>query len=110
MSLKDFMHVQTVEVIITFCTSIAFIVLYSVLAPWWRSPLGRNLIAFDAVLSLTLLPSVIHHALGATSAEDTAFAWFTVSAFAAVPVVIGWRAVIMIRMQLDRKPDREMDR
>jgi hypothetical protein len=100
-----FQHVQTVESIVTFCASLAFIVLYSLVAPWWRSALGRNLVAFDATLALTLLPSVIHHAFGATSAESTFFAWFTITAFALVPCVITWRAVIMVRMQLDPSHD-----
>lgn len=90
---------QTDEIVVTFCASLAFIALYTAVAPWWRSPLGRNLVAFDASLSLTLLPAVVHHAFGFRSAEDVVFAWFTVVAFALVPCVIVWRAVILLRMQ-----------
>lgn len=104
-SLRTVQSITTALVVITFFTSVAFVLLYTVIAPWWRSPLGRNLIAFDSALSLTLLPSVIHHITGTSSAESPFFAWFTVGAFAAVPCVIVWRAVILIRTQLDRKPD-----
>ena len=110
MKLSFFQHVQTVETIVTFCTSIAFIAIYTLLAPWWQSMIGRSIVALDAALSLTLLPSVIHHLFGATSAESTFFAWFTLTAFAMVPCVIVWRAVILIRIQLRGKPDEEMDR
>lgn len=92
--------IQADEVVATFCCSLAFIALYTLVAKWWRSPLGRNLVAFDASLSLTLLPSVVHHAFGVSSALSEPFAWFTLGAFAAVPCVIVWRAVILVRMQL----------
>lgn len=94
------------EVVITFFTSVGFIVVYTVFARWWRSALGRNMVAFDAALSLTLLPSVIHHITGTSSVESAGFAWFNVAALAAVPCVIVWRTVIVIRAQLNRrKPD-----
>jgi hypothetical protein len=93
------MSVQAAEVLTTFFCSLAFIALYTVVAPWWRNPLGRNLVAFDASLSLTLLPSVIHHTFGPSAASSAFFGWFTVVAFAMVPCVIIWRAVIMVRMQ-----------
>lgn len=91
--------VQTDEVMVTFVCSLAFIVLYSVLAPWWRYSIGRSIVALDGALSLTLLPSVVHHMFGFRSAADPFFAWFTVGAFALVPCVIVWRAVIIVRMQ-----------
>lgn len=99
------MSVQAGEVIATFICSLLFIVLYSVVAPWWRYPLGRNLVAFDAALSLTLLPSVVHHTFGVSSALSAPFAWFTLVSFATVPCVIVWRAVIMLRMQLGQHQD-----
>lgn len=106
-TLRFIMSVQADEVVITFFASIGFIVLYTILAPWWRSPLGRNLVAFDAALSLTLLPSVVHHTFGVNSALSPAFAWFTVGAFAAVPLVIVWRAWILLRVQVGWQDDTE---
>lgn len=104
--------IQADEVVITFCASVGFIVLYTLVARWWRSALGRNLVAFDSALSLTLLPAVLHHAFGVSSALSEPFAWFTLAAFAAVPCVIVWRAVILLRAQLgglheDDPPDAE---
>lgn len=101
-TLQAIMHATTVETIVAFCAAVAFIALYSAIAPWWRSPLGRNLVALDASISLTLLPSVLHHALGVSSADTPAFAWFTVLAFGFVPVVIVWRAWILCRIQFRR--------
>lgn len=94
------MSLQVGVVVATFCCSVAFVVLYTVVARWWQSPLGRNLVAFDSALSLTLLPSVLHHAFGISSSLSEPFAWFTLAAFATVPCVIVWRAVILLRAQL----------
>jgi hypothetical protein len=93
---------------VTFCISAAFIVLYALLAPWRKSALGRNVVALHSALALTLLPAVVHHLFGATVAEDRFFAWFAVTAFALVPCVIVWRAVILIRLQLGRR-NKEVD-
>jgi len=106
-TLAFIMSVQADEVVITFFASIGFIVLYTVLAKWWLSPLGRNLVAFDSALSLTLLPSVVHHTFGVSSALSPAFAWFNVGAFAAVPLVIVWRAWILLRVQVGWQDDTE---
>ena len=59
----------------------------------------------DSALALTLLPSVVHHALGVSSADTPLFAWFTVLAFALVPVVIVWRVVLILRVQLQHEND-----
>jgi hypothetical protein len=93
------MAVQTDLIMVTFFCSLAFVALFTLVAPWWRYPAGRSTVALDAALALTLLPSVVHHIFGFRSAEDPFFAWFTVGAFALVPCVIVWRAVIIVRMQ-----------
>lgn len=98
-TLRLLIHVTTVETMVAFFAAVAFIILYSAIAPWWRSPLGRNVVALDASISLTLLPSVIHHTFGVSTALDPIFTWFTVAAFAAVPLVIAWRAWILCRIQ-----------
>jgi hypothetical protein len=101
-TLHALMSSLTVETIVTFFTAVAFIVLYSVVAPWWRSPLGRNVVALDASISMTLLPSVVHHFFGVSAALDPVFTWFTVISFGLVPCVIAWRAWILLRIQLGR--------
>jgi hypothetical protein len=98
-TLMALVHATTVETIVAFCAAVAFIALYSAIAPWWRSPLGRNLVALDGSISLTLLPSVVHHTLGVSSADSAFFAWFSVVAFGLVPCVIVWRAYILLRIQ-----------
>lgn len=95
------------EVVTTFFTSVAFIVVYTVFARWWRSAFGRSMVAFDAALSLALLPSVVHHITGTSSVESAPFAWFTVASLGAVPCVIAWRTVIVVRAQLNRQKHDE---
>jgi hypothetical protein len=93
-------YVSTIETTATFLASLAFVIIYSITARWWRSALGRNLVAFDSALALTLLPSMVHHFFGVNTVNNAGFAWFTLIAFGFVPIVIVWRTAILIRLQL----------
>lgn len=82
-----------------FGASVAFVVLYSLLAPWWRSQVGRAMVSLDAALALTLLPSVLHYAVGLNLAHPF-FAWYDFASLLAVAGVTVWRTVVMVRIQL----------
>lgn len=90
--------------------SILFIVLYTVLAPWWRNPVGRSIVGFDAALTLTLLPTALHDLLGLNLAHPV-FAWYDLASLWAVAGVTVWRTVVMVRVQLAgrREPDAGSD-
>lgn len=48
-----------------FYSALGFIVLYSLLAPWYRSPMGRMIVALDFAIVLTLLPGILMQDFGA---------------------------------------------
>lgn len=87
-----------------FATS--FVVLYWVTAPWWRSPMGRNVQALMFVIALVLDLSVVR--IFVPGSVD--LLWFNILrliVFAFVPVVLGWRLWLLWRVQvLDRRRDR----
>jgi hypothetical protein len=95
---------QIIITVIAFCTTVGFIVLYSVVAKWWQNTLGRCIVALDGAVALTLLPGVIHHWFGVSSADTPFFAWFSLVSFAAVPLVVAWRGVILLRIQFGHTP------
>jgi hypothetical protein len=104
-TLDVIVHTTTIEVIATFCAAVGAILVLWAVAPWWRSAIGRNALAMDSALALTLLPSVIHHALGVSSADTPLFAWFSVISFGLVPIVIVWRVVLILRIQIKHEND-----
>lgn len=93
------------ETMVAFFAALGFILLYTIVAPWWKSALGWSIVALDGSIALTLLPSVIHHWAGVSTADAPVFAWFTVGAFALVPMVIAWRAWILVRLQIRHRQD-----
>jgi hypothetical protein len=48
-----------------FYSALGFVVLYSTMAPWWRSPMGRMIVALDFAIVLTLLPDILMQDFGA---------------------------------------------
>jgi hypothetical protein len=79
----------------------AFIVLYHLSAPWWRTEAGKHVMAFMAALAAVLTLSSLRLATGAPAQTEpvTWFTWLRVLVFASVPAVIGWRVAILWRAQ-----------
>ena len=80
-----------------FWAALIFISTYTVLAPWWRTSIGRTIVAMDAGIMLTLLPAVLHLYLGVSEGSPS-YAWFTLCAFLLVPSSILWRTWVMVRV------------
>jgi hypothetical protein len=83
-----------------FFACVLFVIVYTAVAPWWRTPMGRNIVSLDLVTALALLPSALHWIFSITVYFSEWYAWFSYSAVGLVPVVIAWRAVILVRLQL----------
>src|SRR5215510_1211768 len=73
-----------------------FIVIYSLTAAWWRTPVGRHLAAFVAAIGLVLLLAGIRIISGG---ETLWFAWVRVVVFTAIPVLLGQRIYLLIKAQ-----------
>lgn len=84
-----------------FFANVVFIVVYLTLAPWWRTPLGRNIMALDVALSLALLPATLHYLFGVTVADNPVFGWFVVAMVALVALIVMQRTLILLRLQLE---------
>lgn len=86
-----------------FAASWAFLGLYGLLAPWWKSPMGRHLFSFGAMvaglLTLVLATGLLGHGY-------TGHTYVRLAAYAVLAVVL-WRHVAMAaRSQLKRHRDR----
>jgi hypothetical protein len=73
---------------------------------WTESDWGWNIVAFDTVVALALLPTWLHHTLGITSGTFV-FLWIEATSIWAVPVVVLWRAWIIFQAQRHADIEKE---
>lgn len=84
---------------LAFWSSLAFVAWYSLVAPWWRYPIGRAIVALDSAIALATGPAVAGLIFGAAVVSARFFQWVTVAAFGAIPLITVWRMVIVWRVQ-----------
>ena len=97
---------------LAFWSSLAFPVWYSIWAPWWRSSIGRAIVALDSAIALATGPATIGLIFGASVVASPVFSWTTIFAFGCIPVITAWRMVIVFRVQrrpyLEGRPRRSV--
>jgi hypothetical protein len=99
-------HVGNALLLLSALLATGFVVLYLFVARWWASEAGRHLMAFNTVIAVVLWLSVIRVFVPG-SANVAWFAWLRTGVFAFVPVVLGWRLWMLVRVQvLDRRYER----
>ena len=87
-------------VMVAFFASVLFVVAYTALASWWKSPIGRALVMMDTGLALVLAPLVLHRLLGLTLLTSISYAWYYLLSLSLVAGATLWRTVIIVRVQL----------
>jgi hypothetical protein len=92
----------SIDVLIAFCASVAFVVGYTFIAPWWRYEVGRTMAALDIGISLTLFPSVLHHWFG-VAVNTPFFAWYQDMSLLLVAGIALWRLWVVFRVQQDAR-------
>ncbi|MGW0805938.1 putative phage holin [Nonomuraea sp. NPDC002799] len=83
----------TVLVVVSAVLAVACVAAQMLLARWWQTPAGRHVMAFQAVLAVCL-------ALWALRLAVPDGGWFValrLVAFSGVPVVLGWRLLIIVK-------------
>lgn len=89
-----------IAVLTAFFSSLVFIVGYSILAPWWRHPVGRAVASLDVGLTFALLPSALHQLFG-LSLISMFFAWYYGCTLFLVAAITLWRLVVIWTVQRD---------
>lgn len=78
--------------------SLAFVVLYLRTRGWYRSPIGRNLMAMAAVLTALLLLVFVVRFI--PSLDVRRWLWF--GGLCALDAVLWWRVGLLLRLQRRR--------
>lgn len=82
---------------------VLFVVVYAMLAPWWRNPIGRTLVMMDILIGLGLLPSVMSLFFHFNRQASLIAAWFDVADFAAIAIVLFLRIPLWIRLHREKE-------
>jgi hypothetical protein len=83
-----------------FFAGVAFIAAYTLLAKWWKTPVGVSIVLLDLMIALILLPDMLLYLLDINVTGSEFWTFLVLGALAAVPVIIMWRLVILVRLQL----------
>jgi len=89
-----------VAVLCAFFASIVFMTGYTILAPWWRHPVGRAIVSLDFALSAALTPSVLRLLFG-VNIQTLWFAWYYGLALLSVAAITLWRLWVIFAVQRD---------
>lgn len=79
--------------------SLGFIALYHMVAPWWRTPAGRSVMALGAVLAAVLTLGAVRLLTG----DSLWFAILRLIVFSGLPVEIARRTLLLVRLQLRQR-------
>jgi hypothetical protein len=82
-----------------FAALAVFILLYAVLASWHRNPAGRALMVMSVGFLLVLLALMLRHPFGLSTARNSVFSWFQVTAVAVSIAGIEWITSVLVRAQ-----------
>jgi hypothetical protein len=85
---------------------IAFIVQYTVLAPWWKNAIGRTIVIKDMLLALAFVPSLLSLFINFSRLTSRVAAWLDLAMFAGIAVAMAWRIVVWNRIQR-QKADKD---
>lgn len=86
--------------------AIVFTVLYLFLTPWWRTPTGRNIMAMMSTLAI--IGAWGSYILLTDTERPFAVYQIRFAMFSTLAIVIIWRIMIFIRVQLlTRRSDKE---
>ena len=90
-----------IAICVDFALALGFIVSYTLLAAWWRSPWGQLLMAIAALYAWSLgwIVGSIWFRAADPNNPTFRFAWFVVAG-----VVLAWMLALMLRTQLRPKP------
>lgn len=72
----------------------AFVLQYTLLAPWWRDRLGRTIVIKTLLLLLAYIPSILSLFFRFNRLTSHIAAWFDVGIFTLIVAVMAWRIAV----------------
>src|SRR5882724_7856531 len=79
-------------------TILAFVGIYTALAPWWQNEIGRSIVALDLLLGAAFIPSVISLFWHLNRLTSHVVAWVDIGIFTLIAAGMAWRCITWIRI------------
>jgi len=98
--------IGSVEAVTAFVGFWVFVLLYAIRSDWWKTPVGRNLMAFMFIGAVTLGTGFARALMG-DAQWDRIRDEVRMISLAAINVVVWWRVVLLVKTQ--RQVRREAD-
>ena len=77
-----------------FASLTGWVALYSVLAPWWRNPVGRTLVAKTALF----IPTALSLFFNLSRTDSLVAGWADAALIGLVTPVMLWRSAVWVRL------------
>lgn len=84
-----------------FCSLVMWVVVYTLLAPWWRNPIGRTLVAKTVLIAALLVPTTI--GLYFPHINHVAWTWVDIVLIGLITPVMLWRTIVWLKLYKLRK-------
>lgn len=90
-----------VAVISGLCSLVLWMIVYTVLAPWWRNIIGRTLIAKSLLVAGLLIPAGL--TLYFPDLNRTVITWVDLILIGLITPIMIWRTVVWLKLYKLRK-------
>jgi hypothetical protein len=81
-----------------FVALVAWIVVYTRLAAWWKNPVGRTLVAKSALIAALLVPTALSLFFNLNRLDSRIAGWIDVALLGLVTPVMWWRTAVWIKL------------
>lgn len=89
-----------------FISLVAWIAIYSAMAEWWKSAIGRTLVAKTVLIALMFIPSILALFFKLNRADSYIAGWVDVTLIGLVTPVMWWRTIVWLKIsRSDRRGD-----
>lgn len=85
-----------------FVSIIAWVAVYTRLARWWRSPIGRTLVAKSLLLAGLLVPTIMSLFFHFNRLTSYVAGWIDVALVCAIAPVMAWRTIVWLKVSKER--------
>ena len=87
-----------VALIAGFVSLAGWIALYTALAPWYRNPIGRTLVAKTALVAAMFVPTTLSLFWHLSRKDSYLVGWIDVALIGLVTPVMVWRSVVWVKL------------
>ena len=90
-----------------FVSLAGWVILYSLLASWWTSPIGRTLVAKTTLIALLFIPTTLGLFFHMNRLDSWVAGWVEVGLIGLVTPVMCWRSLVWWRLHRAGKLPRD---